>query len=68
MKKTIGIIGGTGKQGSGLARYWARSGYSVRIGSRDTERGAEFARKFSASLGQTCKYYPALAKEAAAGR
>ena len=30
----IGIVGGTGEVGRGLARRWARAGYSVLIGSR----------------------------------
>jgi NADPH-dependent F420 reductase len=34
----IGIIGGTGKQGTGLALRWARAGHSVAIGSRDAAR------------------------------
>jgi 8-hydroxy-5-deazaflavin:NADPH oxidoreductase len=31
----IGIVGGTGKQGTGLARRWIRAGRIVAIGSRD---------------------------------
>jgi len=31
---TIAVIGGTGKEGSGLALRWAQSGYRVVIGSR----------------------------------
>ncbi|MFN3928540.1 MAG: NADPH-dependent F420 reductase [Thermoflexus sp.] len=34
----IAILGGTGKEGSGLALRWARAGYPVAIGSRDPER------------------------------
>jgi 8-hydroxy-5-deazaflavin:NADPH oxidoreductase len=34
----LGIIGGTGKQGSGLALRWARAGHAVAIGSRDAAR------------------------------
>jgi NADPH-dependent F420 reductase len=34
----IGIIGGTGKQGTGLALRWARAGHSVAVGSRDAAR------------------------------
>lgn len=37
----IGIIGGTGKEGRGLALRWKRAGYDVCIGSRDALRGAE---------------------------
>lgn len=32
---TIAVLGGTGKEGKGLAYRWAKAGYHVRIGSRD---------------------------------
>lgn len=35
----IGLVGGTGREGSGLAMRWARAGHAVRIGSRDAARG-----------------------------
>jgi NADPH-dependent F420 reductase len=35
---TIAILGGTGKEGKGLAYRWAHSGYRVLIGSRSRER------------------------------
>jgi 8-hydroxy-5-deazaflavin:NADPH oxidoreductase len=35
---TVAVLGGTGKEGSGLALRWANSGYHVIIGSRDAER------------------------------
>lgn len=31
----IAIVGGTGKEGIGLARRWAKAGHHVRLGSRD---------------------------------
>ena len=34
----IAVLGGTGKEGSGLALRWARAGFPVAIGSRDPER------------------------------
>ena len=34
----IAVIGGTGKEGSGLALRWADAGYQVIIGSRDAEK------------------------------
>jgi 8-hydroxy-5-deazaflavin:NADPH oxidoreductase len=34
----IGIVGGTGKQGSGLAVRWARAGHTVVLGSRDAAK------------------------------
>jgi hypothetical protein len=43
----IGIVGGTGKQGSGLAVRWARAGHTIALGSRDPAkaraRAAELA-------------------------
>jgi 8-hydroxy-5-deazaflavin:NADPH oxidoreductase len=43
----IAIVGGTGKEGRGLAARWARAGHDVWIGSRDAER----ARQRAAELG-----------------
>ena len=40
---TIGILGGTGDQGRGLAYRWAVSGVDVVIGSRDTQRAQAVA-------------------------
>ncbi|HEY7598941.1 MAG TPA: NADPH-dependent F420 reductase, partial [Candidatus Limnocylindrales bacterium] len=34
----IAILGGTGKEGAGLAVRWAQAGHSIVIGSRDAER------------------------------
>ena len=34
----IGLIGGTGKEGRGLALRWARAGHEILIGSRDAEK------------------------------
>jgi len=41
---TVGILGGTGKEGSGLALRWAQNGYSLIIGSRSVEKAEEAAR------------------------
>ena len=43
----VGIIGGTGKEGRGLAVRWARAGHDVTIGSRDAERGATAAAELT---------------------
>ncbi|WP_431869071.1 NADPH-dependent F420 reductase [Nocardiopsis eucommiae] len=40
---TIAVLGGTGDQGRGLARRFARSGLTVLLGSRDAERAAKAA-------------------------
>ena len=37
-KEVVAIIGGTGKEGKGLAYRWAKAGYSVIIGSRSEEK------------------------------
>ena len=37
----IAIIGGTGKEGKGLAYRWARAGYEVIIGSRKLEKAKQ---------------------------
>ncbi len=47
----IGIIGGTGKEGRGLAVRWKRAGHEVRIGSRDPERGAAKASELGVDGG-----------------
>lgn len=36
--KKIAIIGGTGKEGKGLAYRWCKGGYEIIIGSRQTEK------------------------------
>ena len=40
---TVAILGGTGKEGSGLALRWARNGYPLIIGSRLAERAEQAA-------------------------
>jgi NADPH-dependent F420 reductase len=40
---SVGILGGTGDQGRGLAYRFARAGQQVRIGSRSAGRGAQAA-------------------------
>jgi NADPH-dependent F420 reductase len=40
---TIAVLGGTGKEGKGLAYRWAKSGYHVLIGSRTPEKAVTVA-------------------------
>jgi len=40
---TIAVLGGTGKEGKGLAYRWASAGYRVLIGSRSSERAVTAA-------------------------
>lgn len=47
----IGIVGGTGREGRGLAVRWARAGHEVFIGSRRAEKGEDKAREISDQLG-----------------
>ncbi|GAA0665126.1 NADPH-dependent F420 reductase [Streptomyces thermocarboxydovorans] len=47
---SIGVIGGTGPQGKGLAYRFARAGHRVFLGSRSPERAQEAAQKLNARL------------------
>lgn len=48
--KIIGVLGGTGPQGKGLALRWAAAGLRVIIGSRNAQR----AEKTAAELAEQC--------------
>jgi len=48
---TIAVLGGTGKEGSGLAIRWAKHGYHVILGSRDGERAAAKAAELTTAHG-----------------
>jgi NADPH-dependent F420 reductase len=48
---TIAILGGTGKEGKGLAYRWARAGYKVLIGSRTPQKALDAAEEISMILG-----------------
>jgi NADPH-dependent F420 reductase len=49
-KKRIAIIGGTGKEGKGLAYRWANAGYEVVIGSRSVEKAQSAAAEINQLL------------------
>jgi NADPH-dependent F420 reductase len=49
----IGILGGTGKLGRGLAQRWATAGIEVVIGSRDADRADTRAAELTADLPAT---------------
>jgi 8-hydroxy-5-deazaflavin:NADPH oxidoreductase len=40
---TIAVLGGTGREGKGLAYRWAKAGYRVLIGSRSSEKAVTIA-------------------------
>jgi NADPH-dependent F420 reductase len=42
---TVGVLGGTGPLGAGLARRFAAAGVTVVVGSRDAGKGARIARE-----------------------
>jgi NADPH-dependent F420 reductase len=48
---TIAVLGGTGKEGKGLAYRWARAGYHVLIGSRSEEKAVAAAKEVTELLG-----------------
>lgn len=47
----VAVLGGTGKEGAGLAKRWALNGYQVIIGSRDAERASTRAAEMNKQLG-----------------
>lgn len=49
--RTIAILGGTGAEGSGLAKRWAHAGHRVILGSRNPEKAARASAAINASVG-----------------
>ncbi len=49
---SIAVLGGTGKEGKGLAYRWARAGYHVFIGSRAEEKAIAAANEVREMLGE----------------
>ena len=47
---TVGVLGGTGPLGGGLARRFAAAGLSVVVGSRDAAKGARIADEILADV------------------
>lgn len=62
--KTLAILGGTGKEGAGLAMRWALNGYQVVIGSREAAKAKARAAEMNAELGRD--YLKGMANAAAA--
>lgn len=50
-KARIAVLGGTGKEGAGLALRWANAGHHIVIGSRARERAAQAATAINARIG-----------------
>jgi NADPH-dependent F420 reductase len=55
MTRKVGILGGTGPEGSGLAYRWARSGEEIVIGSRDAQRAVKTAAELRARIGSSAR-------------
>lgn len=49
----IAIIGGTGKEGTGLALRWATAGYKILIGSRSQDKARMAAERINQQVGKT---------------
>ncbi|NJC98049.1 MAG: NADPH-dependent F420 reductase [Anaerolineales bacterium] len=47
---TIAVLGGTGKEGKGLAYRWAKAGYKILIGSRTPEKAITAASELMEKL------------------
>jgi NADPH-dependent F420 reductase len=51
MRQTIAVLGGTGKEGSGLALRWAKAGHPVILGSRSVDKAQAMATELNQILG-----------------
>lgn len=49
----IAVVGGTGKEGSGLALRWAHRGHQVTIGSRESAKAEKVAEELNLALGES---------------
>lgn len=64
--RTIAIVGGTGKEGKGLAFRWARFGHRVIIGSRQEAKAQAAAEEVNRLLGTSGQSVVGMANERAA--
>jgi len=63
--KTIAVLGGTGREGRGLALRWAHAGYHVIIGGRDAARAEATAATLREKLSASARIGGALNLDAA---
>jgi len=63
---TIAVLGGTGKEGKGLAYRWAKADYKVLIGSRTPPKAVDAAQELSKMLGDDASIAGLTNPEAAA--
>ncbi|PRW64074.1 NADPH-dependent F420 reductase [Actinopolyspora mortivallis] len=52
---TVGVLGGTGAQGKGLAIRWAQAGLRVLLGSRSADRAEQVAQEVAEAGGGSVK-------------
>lgn len=52
---SIGIIGGTGKEGKGLAFRWSKAGFKILIGSRSIEKAQMAVEELLGRLPENCQ-------------
>ncbi len=64
MARTIAIIGGTGKEGKGLAFRWAKAGHKVIIGSRSLEKAEAAVTELNDLISQDVNLSAALNEDA----
>ena len=65
-REVIAVLGGTGKEGSGLALRWAYAGHAVVLGSRSPDKAAIVSAQLNALLsGGGCPIDSASSREAA---
>lgn len=64
MVKTIAIIGGTGKEGKGLAFRWAKAGHRVTIGSRSLDKAEAAVSELKALIGDEVDLSAAVNEDA----
>ena len=63
----IAILGGTGKEGKGLAYRWAKAGYRILIGSRQEEKALAVAGELRGML-DASEQIEGMTNELAAGQ
>lgn len=65
-KVSIAVLGGTGKEGGGLALRWVHKGHRVVIGGRDAGRAEDAAAAMRETLGADAQVTGAVNRDAAA--
>ncbi len=64
-REVLGILGGTGPQGRGLAARWARAGHEVHIGSRTLEKAEKAVADVVERIGPDHAVHAAVNEDAA---